>query len=160
KGPDKIQITGMIINEGDESALDVMIESIKTGKILLDAGTLGAGEQKEVTLEASEKDLGIELPGYHNVPLRVLYKDTNRVAFSAAFVNSYTKRSQANVFARTSPVSISLGEVIQKAGGVDIAKSGEFLVTFSNGGAAPIDINVEFVGTKEIELRTEKNKIS
>lgn len=157
--PGKAQITGTIENEGDESALNVVLETARTGKLLIDAGTLGAGEKKEVTIEVTEADLGVEKEGYYNIPLRVLYKDSNHASFSAAFINSYTKKGESGALGRTSPISLALDEVVIKAGGVDIAKSGSFRLSLVNTSSSPAEINIEFIGTREVEIKTENSKI-
>ncbi len=152
-----VQITGTIENEGDEIAQSVSIETTRTNKVLIEVGTLGVGEEREVTTNVSEADIGVDKDGYYNIPLRVLYKDSNQAPFSAAFINAYTKKGASS---RSSPVSLALDEVIQKAGGVDIANSGNFVLALSNTGTTPVEINLELLGTKEIELQTENTKLT
>lgn len=157
--PGVVIIAGTIENQGDETALDVKIESVRGSKLLTNADSLNAGEKKEINIELAEKELLIEKEGNHTIPLRVLYKDTNNVSFSAAFIISYTKKGSEGGFGRSSPVSLSLDEEARKRGGIDISSSGEMKLSLANTSAADAEVSLEIVSTKELEFKLNEKTL-
>lgn len=153
------RISGKIENQGDEPALDVKIESAREGKILADIGNMGPGEKKDLTADLPEKELAIEKDGSYLLPLRVIYKDGNRVSFSAAIILNYTKKSAGGALARSSPVSVVFEEEVRKTGSIEIDTAGDFKTTLSNTGATPVDVTLELVGPRELEFAVDAPKI-
>lgn len=151
--PSLIQILGNLENQGDEKALEVRIEETRTGKILADLKDFGPGEKKDVLITVSESELGLKGDGSHILPLRILYKDTNKMAFSAAFVLSYFRKSSSGVLGRTSPITVGLEESKQQRNTVDVGLSGEFKLVLLNTSPEEVTGKLEFVSSKELELK-------
>lgn len=151
--PSLLQVIGSIENQGDEKALDVRIEEAKSGKILADLKDFGPGEKKDVLISVPESELGLQSEGSYVLPLRVLYKDTNKMAFSAAFVLSYFKKSSAGVLGRSSPITVGLEESKQKQNTVDVGLSGDFKLVLLNTSTEEVQAKLDFVTSKELELK-------
>lgn len=158
--PGTIQILGTLENQGDERALEVRIEEAHSGKILADLSDFGPGEKKDVVASFSEEELGLKGDGSFVLPLRILYKDTNKFGFSAAFVLSYFRKSSSGVLGRSSPVTVGLEEVNRERQAVDVGVTGNFKLVLLNTSLDTVTGKIQFVSSKELELKAKQSDFS
>lgn len=156
--PGLVQIVGTLENQGDERALDVRIEEAKTSKILADMKDFAPGEKKDVLITVPESELGLSGEGSFVLPMRVLYKDANKVGFSAAFVLNYFRRSESGTLGRSSPITIGLEESRQQQRSIDVGMSGDFKLVLLNTSQEEVVGQIDFVSSKELEFKAENTE--
>lgn len=154
----KLELAGTVVNQGDEQAFDVKIESVRTGTLVADLGTMNMSENKDVSVSLGLADFGISGPGYYQVPMRVLYRDGNRAGFSAIFILDYVYKKDADS-AKASPVLIALDESIRESGRLDISRRGELGFSLRNTSGDKQSITVEVVGSKELNFVPPKQTV-
>ncbi len=90
-----------ILNEGDDTSLDVFLEFIEFNKKIKIADKLGPNESVEKVIKFSKKDLNLTQPGEYLSPYRIVYDDLNHVTYTSPQLLKYVHLESG-----ISPVSI------------------------------------------------------
>jgi len=92
-----------VLNEGDDTSLNIFLEFIELNKKVRIADKLGPNESVEKTIEFSKSELGLNLSGEYYSPYRIVYDDLNHMTYSSPQLLKYVNQSSG-----ISPISIVL----------------------------------------------------
>lgn len=146
-------LSGSVLNEGDETANQVVIEVVRSGEIVSSLGDLNPNERAEFSVLLPPETVGISAFGSYQIPFRVHYEDANGVNFSAAFLVSFVHSDGESRFPVVSPVRVDVDRSIYRDGGLQVFREQQIELTITNSFDETVDIDLSFIASRELRLQ-------